>query len=56
MLDGGQIMVLGIEGLLALFGMRLSMNIKEKIQLVGLAAILMLMVFTIFNDVTKLFR
>lgn len=56
MLDGGQIMVLGIEGLLALFGMKLSMNIKEKIQLVGLAAILMLMVFTIFNDVTKLFR
>lgn len=56
MLDGGQIMVLGIEGFLALFGWKLSMNIKEKIQLVGLAAILMLMVFTIFNDVSKFFR
>ncbi|MGI8495736.1 MAG: RIP metalloprotease RseP [Pyrinomonadaceae bacterium] len=56
MLDGGQIMVLAIEGFLALFGLTLSMKIKEKIQLVGLAAILLLMVFTIFNDVAKFFR
>jgi regulator of sigma E protease len=56
MLDGGQIMVLAIEGFLALFGLTLSMRIKEKIQLVGLAAILLLMVFTIFNDVSKFFR
>lgn len=56
MLDGGQIMVLAIEGFLALFGLTLSMRVKEKIQLVGLAAILLLMVFTIFNDVSKFFR
>ena len=56
MLDGGQIMVLAIEGILALFGLTLSMAIKEKIQLVGLAAILLLMVFTLFNDVSRLFR
>lgn len=56
MLDGGQIMVLGIEGFLALFGLTLSMGIKEKIQMVGLAAILLLMVFTIFNDVSRFFR
>lgn len=56
MLDGGQIMMLGIEGFLALFGVTLSMKIKEKVQMVGLAAILLLMVFTLFNDVTKLFR
>jgi len=56
MLDGGQIMVLGIEGFLALFGLTLSMGIKEKIQMVGLAVILFLMVFTIFNDVSRFFR
>jgi regulator of sigma E protease len=56
MLDGGQIMVLAIEGFLALFGLTLSMKIKEKIQLVGLAAILLLMVFTIFNDVSRFFK
>jgi regulator of sigma E protease len=56
MLDGGQIMVLAIEGVLALFGLKLSMAIKEKIQLVGLAAILLLMAFTLFNDVSRLFR
>jgi regulator of sigma E protease len=56
MLDGGQIMVLAIEGFLGMFGLTLSMRIKEKIQLVGLAAILLLMVFTIFNDVSKFFK
>ena len=55
MLDGGQIAVLAIEGLLGLFGLTLSMAIKEKIQLVGLAVILLLMVTTIFFDVSRLF-
>ncbi len=55
MLDGGQIAVLAIEGFLGLFGMTLSMNVKEKIQLVGLAIILLLMVTTIFFDVSRLF-
>lgn len=54
MLDGGQITVLAIEGLLALFGLKLSMAIKEKIQLAGLAIILVLMVTVIFFDVSRL--
>jgi len=55
MLDGGQIALLGIEGFLGLFGLTLSMGIKEKIQLVGLAVILLLMVTTIFFDISRLF-
>jgi regulator of sigma E protease len=54
MLDGGQIAVLGIEGFLALFGLSLSMAVKERIQLVGLAVILLLMVTTIFFDISRL--
>jgi regulator of sigma E protease len=54
MLDGGQIAVLGIEGFLGLFGLSLSMAVKEKIQLVGLAVILLLMVTTIFFDISRL--
>ncbi len=54
MLDGGQIAVLGIEGFLALFGLQLSMGVKEKIQLVGLALIMILMVFVIFLDVSRI--
>ncbi|MBC7796911.1 MAG: RIP metalloprotease RseP [Pyrinomonadaceae bacterium] len=55
LLDGGQIVVLGIEGALSLVGMKLSMLVKERIQLAGLGIILLLMVFVIFNDVSKLF-
>jgi len=54
MLDGGQIAVLGIEGFLGLFGLTLSMAVKEKIQLAGLAIILLLMVFTLFLDISRL--
>jgi regulator of sigma E protease len=54
MLDGGQIAVLAIEGFLGLFGLTLSMAVKEKIQLAGLAIILLLMVTVIFFDVSRL--
>ena len=54
MLDGGQIAVLGIEGLLAWFGMTLSMAVKEKIQLAGLAIILLLMVVVMYFDISRL--
>ncbi len=54
MLDGGQIAVLAIEGFLGLFGLTLSMAIKEKIQLAGLAIILLLMVTVIFFDVSRI--
>ena len=54
MLDGGQIAVLGVEAVLALFGMKLSMAIKEKIQIVGLGLILLLMVVVVYFDISKL--
>lgn len=56
MLDGGQIMVLGIEKVMSWFGKTLSMAFRERIQLTGLAIVLLLMVFTLFNDVSKLFK
>jgi regulator of sigma E protease len=55
LLDGGQIMVLGIEKVMSWFGATLSMAIREKIQLAGLAIILVLMVFTLFLDVSRFF-
>lgn len=55
MLDGGQIMVLGIEKVMSWFGKTLSMAVREKIQMVGLAAILGLMAFTLFLDISRLF-
>jgi len=55
MLDGGQIALLAVEGFLGLFGIAVSMAVKEKIQLVGLGIILLLMVTTIFFDISRLF-
>ncbi len=54
MLDGGQIMVLGVEKVLSWFGKTLSMVAKERIQLTGLAIVLLLMVTVIFFDVSRL--
>ena len=54
MLDGGQIMVLGIEKVLSWFGKTLSMTARERIQLSGLAIVLLLMVTVIFFDVSRL--
>ncbi len=54
LLDGGQIAVLGIEAVLAMFGMTLSMAVKEKIQLAGLAIILVLMVVVLYFDISRL--
>ncbi len=54
LLDGGQIAVLGIEAVLALFGLKLSMAVKEKIQLVGLAIIMFLMVVVLYFDIARL--
>ena len=55
LLDGGQIMVLGIEKVMSWFGKTLSMAVSEKIQLAGLAVILLLMVFTLFLDISRFF-
>lgn len=55
LLDGGQIMVLGIEKVMSWFGRTLSMAVREKIQFAGLGIILLLMVFTLFLDISRLF-
>lgn len=55
LLDGGQIMVLGIEKVMSWFKKELSMAVKEKIQLAGLAIILLLMIFTLFLDISRFF-
>ena len=55
LLDGGQIMVLGIEKVFSWFGATLSMAIREKIQFAGLGMILLLMVFTLFLDISRFF-
>lgn len=55
LLDGGQIMVLGIEKVLSWFGRTLSMAWKERIQLTGLAVILLLIVFVTFLDISRFF-
>jgi regulator of sigma E protease len=55
MLDGGQIMVLGIEKVMSWFGKTLSMVAKERIQLTGLAIVLLLFVTVTFFDVSRFF-
>ncbi|HTH50488.1 MAG TPA: RIP metalloprotease RseP [Pyrinomonadaceae bacterium] len=54
MLDGGQILVLGIEKVMSWFGHTLSLVARERIQLTGLAIVLLLMVTVIFFDVSRL--
>jgi membrane-associated protease RseP (regulator of RpoE activity) len=43
-----------IEGALALFGMKISLRVRERIQQVGFVFLLLLMGFVIINDVTKI--
>ena len=52
-LDGGQIAILGLEGL---FRRDMSVRVKEGILLAGAALIILLMVTVIFNDVARLIR
>jgi len=56
LLDGGQIMMLGIEKVYSMFGKTMSVMVKERIQMVGLVLILILIVLTTFNDISRLFR
>jgi regulator of sigma E protease len=55
MLDGGQIMVLGVEKVLSWFGKTLSMAARERIQLTGLAIVLLLIVTVSFFDISRFF-
>ena len=54
LLDGGQIMVLAVDKVMSWFGKTLSMVARERIQLTGLAIVLLLMVTVIFFDVSRL--
>ena len=49
-LDGGHILILGLEGLAR---RDFSMRVKEKVLMAGFAVILMLMVTVIYNDLTR---
>ena len=52
-LDGGAIFLLLIEAALAIVGMTISSNVRERIQQVGFVVVILLMVFVITNDVLK---
>jgi regulator of sigma E protease len=50
-LDGGLILMLGVEWIMGLAGKELTMSLREKIQTVGLALILLLMGYVIYSDI-----
>lgn len=56
LLDGGQIMMLGIEKIYDIFGKTMPIAAKERIQFIGLVIILLLIILTTFNDVSRFFR
>jgi regulator of sigma E protease len=53
-LDGGMIFMLLLESALGLFGLKLTLRIKERMMQVGVVMLFLLMGFVIFNDVSKL--
>jgi regulator of sigma E protease len=52
-LDGGLIFMLLLEAVLGVFGLSLSLRIKERMMQVGLVMLMLLMGFVIFNDIAK---
>ena len=52
-LDGGQLLILGVESV-----MRRPLSLRYRLvwQQAGMALLLVLMVFVVFNDVTRIFR
>ena len=52
-LDGGLIFMLLLESVLGLFGLQLTLRIKEKMMQVGFVMLVLLMGFVIFNDISK---
>ena len=54
-LDGGLIFMILLEGFLGLFGLPLTLRIKEKMMQVGFVMLVLLMGFVIFNDISKRF-
>jgi regulator of sigma E protease len=54
-LDGGLIFMLGLEAVLGLFGLPLTLRVKERMMQVGMLMLVLLMGFVIFNDISKRF-
>jgi regulator of sigma E protease len=52
-LDGGLIFMILLESLLGVFGLRLTLRIKERMMQVGFVMLMLLMGFVIFNDIAK---
>ena len=52
-LDGGQLLILGVEKIIR---RPLSLKYRMVWQQTGVALVLLLMVFVVFNDVTRIFR
>jgi regulator of sigma E protease len=52
-LDGGQILILALEGIAR---RDISIRVKERIAVVGAVAILLLMVVVLYNDIARLLR
>lgn len=52
-LDGGMIFMVILEGLLAWVGVKLSMQVRERVQQAGFLVLLLLMGFVITNDLMK---
>ena len=50
-LDGGQLVILGIEGLM---GRSLARGLKEKLGAVSMALLLLLAVYVTMNDIGRL--
>jgi regulator of sigma E protease len=55
-LDGGLIFMLGLEAVLGLFGLPLTLRAKERMMQVGMLMLVLLMGFVIFNDISKRFN
>jgi regulator of sigma E protease len=54
-LDGGLIFMLALEAFLGLFGLPLTLRVKERMMQVGMLMLVLLMGFVIFNDISKRF-
>ena len=52
-LDGGLIFMILLESLLGVFGLPLTLRIKERMMQVGFVMLMLLMGFVIFNDISK---
>jgi regulator of sigma E protease len=52
-LDGGLIFMLLLEAVLGIFGLPLTLRLKEKMMQVGFVMLLLLTAFVCFSDISK---